>query len=63
GVLLPILLVFIVRLVNDHRIMGRYVNGLGKNVVAWGTTGILTVLCAVMIASIVLPMLGIPFLQ
>ncbi len=63
GVLLPILLVFILLLVNDRRIMGKYVNGPVKNVVAWGTTGLLTVLCTVMILSIILPPLGIPFLQ
>jgi Mn2+/Fe2+ NRAMP family transporter len=63
GVLLPILLVFILRLVNDRGIMGRYVNGPVKNVIAWGTTVLLIALSAVMIASIVLPLLGVPFLQ
>ena len=63
GVLLPILLVFILRLVNDRRVMGRHVNGPVKNVIAWGTTGILSMLCAVMIAAIILPAFGIPFLQ
>jgi Mn2+/Fe2+ NRAMP family transporter len=62
GVLLPILLVFILRLVNDRQVMGRYVNGRLNNVVAYGTTGLLTVLCTIMILSIVLPPLGIPFL-
>lgn len=63
GVLLPILLVFILRLVNDRRVMGRYVNGPVQNVIAWGTTGILSVLCVIMIASTILPAVGIPFLQ
>ena len=63
GVLLPILLVFILRLVNDRRVMGRHVNGPVKNVIAWGTTGILSVLCVIMIASIILPMFGVPVLQ
>jgi NRAMP (natural resistance-associated macrophage protein)-like metal ion transporter len=63
GVLLPILLVFILLLVNDRRIMGRYVNGLGKNIIAIGTTALLSFLCVVMILSIVLPVFGIPFLQ
>ena len=63
GVLLPILLVFILKLVNDKRIMGKYVNGRWNNIIAWGTTSILSVLCCVMILSIVLPMLGIPFLS
>ncbi len=63
GVLLPILLVFILLLVNDRRIMGRYVNGRVNNIVAWGTTCLLSALCTIMIASIVLPSVGIPFLQ
>ena len=44
GMLLPILLVFILRLVNDRRIMGKYVNSALQNWIAWGTTGVLTVL-------------------
>lgn len=63
GVLLPILLVFILRLVNDGSIMGKYVNGRVNNIIAWGTTTILSGLCAVMILSIVLPLLGVPFLS
>jgi NRAMP (natural resistance-associated macrophage protein)-like metal ion transporter len=63
GVLLPILLVFILLLVNDRRIMGHYANGLVNNVVAWGTTILLSVLSTVMIASLILPMVGVPFLQ
>jgi NRAMP (natural resistance-associated macrophage protein)-like metal ion transporter len=62
GVLLPILLVFILRLVNDRSIMGKYVNGRVNNVIAWGTTVTLTGLCVVMIASILLPLVGVPFL-
>jgi NRAMP (natural resistance-associated macrophage protein)-like metal ion transporter len=63
GVLLPILLVFILRLVNDRRVMGKYVNGRVRNVVAWGTALSLSALCAVMLAATVLPLVGIPFLQ
>ena len=63
GVLLPILLVFILRLVNDRTIMGKYVNGRINNFIAWGTTIVLTSLCAVMILSIILPLLGVPFLS
>ena len=38
GLLLPILLVFIVRLASNPRIMGDYVNSRIYNVLAWGTT-------------------------
>jgi Mn2+/Fe2+ NRAMP family transporter len=62
-VLLPIELIFILRLINDRRIMGTYVNSPLQNVIAWGTTGLIIALCTVMLASILLPPLGIPFLQ
>ncbi|HEX9068909.1 MAG TPA: Nramp family divalent metal transporter, partial [Ktedonobacterales bacterium] len=63
GVLLPILLVFILLLVNDRQIMGKYVNGPWTNAIAWSTTVLLSILSLVMIASILLPAVGIPFLQ
>jgi Mn2+/Fe2+ NRAMP family transporter len=62
GVLLPILLVFILRLVNDRNVMGKYVNSPLQNVIAWGTALLLSALSALMLAAIFLPMLGIPFL-
>jgi NRAMP (natural resistance-associated macrophage protein)-like metal ion transporter len=39
GILLPIILVFMLRLVNNRRIMGDHVNPLWLNVLAWGLTG------------------------
>lgn len=63
GMLLPILLVFILRLVNDRRIMGKYVNSALQNVIAWGIMVVLSLLSFIMILSIVLPAIGIPFLQ
>jgi Mn2+/Fe2+ NRAMP family transporter len=63
GVLLPILLVFIVRLVNDRNIMGKYVNGRVNNAIAYTTVGLLSALSVIMIVSVVLPLFGVPFLQ
>lgn len=37
GILLPFMLIFMVRLINDRRIMGRYVNTGWQNALAWGT--------------------------
>ena len=37
GVLLPFLLIFMMIIVNDRRIMGRYVNGRVYNVIGWTT--------------------------
>lgn len=63
GVLLPILLVFIVRLVNDRNIMGKYKNGRINNAIAYTTVGLLSLLSVIMIISVILPMFGVPFLQ
>lgn len=37
GILLPFMLIFMVRLINDRRIMGKHVNTRTQNVFAWGT--------------------------
>ena len=37
GVLLPFLLIFMMIIVNDRRIMGRWVNGRVYNVLGWAT--------------------------
>jgi len=63
GMLLPILLVYILLLVNDRNIMGKYVNGPINNTIAWGTAILLSLLSIIMLLSILLPLVGIPFLQ
>jgi Mn2+/Fe2+ NRAMP family transporter len=63
GILLPILLLFILRLINDPHIMGRYTNTRLQNVVAWATVVTLIGLTALMLASVILPLFGVPFLQ
>jgi Mn2+/Fe2+ NRAMP family transporter len=42
--MLPILLVFIILLVNNRRLMGRRVNGLGFNIISWATAVLITIL-------------------
>ena len=51
GLLLPIVLVFIVLLVNDARLMGRYRNGRGLNLLAWASIGIVVALDAVLLIT------------
>jgi Mn2+/Fe2+ NRAMP family transporter len=51
GILLPIILVFMLRLVNNPRIMGRHVNPAWLNVLAYGLTGLIILLTAVMLGS------------
>jgi Mn2+/Fe2+ NRAMP family transporter len=51
GVLLPIILIFMLRLVNNPRIMGRHVNPLWLNVVAWGLTALIIALTLLLFGS------------
>ena len=51
GILLPIILVFMLRLANNPRIMGGHTNPAWLNVIAWGMTGLVTLLTLVLIAS------------
>ncbi len=51
GILLPIILIFMLRLVNNPRIMGRYVNPLWLNVLAWGLTVLIIGLTLVLFGS------------
>lgn len=49
GVLLPFVLVFMLLLVNRRSLMGDKTNSKAYNVVAWGLTGLATILTAVML--------------
>lgn len=49
GVLLPIVLIFMLRLINKHELMGIHTNARWFNALAWLTTGIVIALSAVMI--------------
>lgn len=48
GVLLPVLLVFMVIIADDHHVMGRHANGRAWNALTWFTIVAVTVLTAVM---------------
>ena len=45
--MMPILLVFVILLVNNRRLMGRHVNKPGLNILSWITTVTVTVLVVV----------------
>jgi Mn2+/Fe2+ NRAMP family transporter len=51
GLLLPVVLVFLVRLANDASIMGRHTNGRVFNVLAYGTTAVLILLTAALLVA------------
>lgn len=52
GILLPFILLFVMKIINDKRIMGEYTNKLLGNVIAWLTiVGILTATACLIVAS------------
>ncbi len=59
GLLLPVVLVFMVVLVNDKRLMGDHRNGRIGNVLAWGAVGLVIALDAVLLAVTAAGALGI----
>jgi NRAMP (natural resistance-associated macrophage protein)-like metal ion transporter len=53
GILLPIILVFMLKLINKHELMGEYTNSRWFNWIAWVTAGIVIVLsCVLMVNTI-----------
>jgi len=56
GLLLPIVLIFVLRLVNDRELMGEHRNNLTFNVLSYGTTVILVLLT---LALLVFSILGV----
>ncbi|HZQ05303.1 MAG TPA: Nramp family divalent metal transporter [Anaerolineae bacterium] len=51
GILLPVLLILMLRLANNKRLMGKYVNSLFVNILGWGITIVLIVLTAALVIS------------
>jgi Mn2+/Fe2+ NRAMP family transporter len=58
GLLLPIILVFMLRLVNNPRIMGRHTNPAWLNVVGWGLTAVVSLLSLASLGSAAWSALG-----
>lgn len=59
GVLLPVLLIFIITLVNDREVMGEYTNGPVRNILAWATVIAIGTLSVLMVLTTVLPAVGL----
>ena len=59
GLLLPIVLIFMVLLINDDRLMGRHRNGRVANVLAWAAVGLVVALDAVLLGVGALGVLGV----
>ena len=60
GVLLPIILLFLLLLINDRRLAGRLRNGRVANLLGWGTWGFVTLAVALLLGSQLLSLLGHP---
>ena len=59
GLILPVILIAIIRLVNDRAIMGDHTNGPVYNVIAWATVVMVVVLSLAMIALSILQGIGV----
>jgi Mn2+/Fe2+ NRAMP family transporter len=59
AMLMPVLVLFILRLVNNRRMMGRHTNGRVYTVLAWATTIILVVLTARYLLTRFLALFGV----
>lgn len=55
GVLLPVILITMLKLINDRHIMGKYVNGRIFNYLAWFTVIILIILAAILVLTTFFP--------
>jgi Mn2+/Fe2+ NRAMP family transporter len=59
GVLLPIMLVFILLLINDEKLMGTLKNSRIYNILGWGTFALITTAVLVMLGGQILSWLGV----
>lgn len=48
GILLPVILIFMLILINDKKLMGRYTNSFTFNIIAWATVVSLIILTAIL---------------
>ncbi len=55
GVLLPIILVVMLRLINDKRLMGKFVNGRVFNIISWVMVVVLILLTVILVVTSVFP--------
>jgi NRAMP (natural resistance-associated macrophage protein)-like metal ion transporter len=56
GVLLPLILVLMLKLINDKSLMGEYVNSWGKNIAVWAQAIVMIILAATLTVQTVLQM-------
>ncbi len=61
GLLLPLVLIFMLRLVNDRRLLGDHVNGRWRNGLAVAAIGLVIVLDVALLGTAALDLVGIRF--
>jgi len=54
GILLPFILIFMLKLINDPEIMGEFTNSRAMNIIAWFTVGTVIVLTLIMVGFMVM---------
>lgn len=54
GILLPVILIFMLKLINDPEIMGEFINSKTANFIAWTTVSVVIVLTLAMVGFMVL---------
>ena len=59
GLLLPVVLIFMVLLVNDRGLMGRHANGRRANLLAWSAVGLVVLLDLVLLGTSALGIFGV----
>ena len=59
GILLPVILFLMLKLVNDRKIMGSWVNSPLQNVIAWLTTGLIIALTIIYLSIAILEGVGV----
>jgi NRAMP (natural resistance-associated macrophage protein)-like metal ion transporter len=55
GMLLPFVLVFMLLLINNKKLLGEYTNSRLFNVLAWGTTVIMSILTVLLVVTSIIP--------
>jgi Mn2+/Fe2+ NRAMP family transporter len=57
GILLPVVLIFILLLVNRPEVMGKHVNGRIYNLVSWATTAGIILLTILLLVTTLFPVM------
>jgi len=55
GILLPFILLVMLRLINDRRLMGKFVNGRVTNMLSWTVVALLILLTVILVITTLLP--------